>query len=521
MPSSDADVGALRRLLHEQRGQVLPLTALMMVVLVGFAGMVVDVGRAYIAQRQLQNAVDSTALAIAQNMPNDYAGWCQSAGASYSTTCASLTPAPPNLGFSGITGARNALFGYGVTANPPTVTFACSPNAPQYDPTTKTCPSDASAQDAGTPCRPGGSLPPAQAGVGCNAVTVTESAKVKTTLAGVFGFANFNLNATATASAPQAGQTQTPLNVEVILDTTTSMQDKCSSPVTGIPNGQAEKIDCAKAGVQALLSGLSPCIGTAACGPTTNNPSPELGANLTNAANILDEVGLMAFPALTNISSRPNEIDCTAQSFGVQYPTPYPPPGAQPGYDIVGLSSDYRVSDTATTLNTSSALAKAVFWSQCPNGKYPNGDFYGLQDIGGQRTYLAGAIAEAQTLLTQASVKRPSAQNVIIVLSDGELNQVNFSNGGSDTTPCKSANTAATAAKTAKTLIYSIAYNSAGNCTDSSGTFNNVAGATLMRDIASGSGTFYNQPAAGDLTAIFTQIGQSLAQINSRLIPSP
>ena len=77
----------------------------MMVVLVGFAGLVIDVGRVYLAQRQLQNAVDSTAIAVAQNMPDDYAGWCQSAGSTASVDCGRL-PRAASVGLRRRGGAR-------------------------------------------------------------------------------------------------------------------------------------------------------------------------------------------------------------------------------------------------------------------------------------------------------------------------------------------------------------------------------------------------------------------------------
>ena len=239
MPSSDTRLGALRRRLRHEGGQVLPLTALMMVVLIGFAALVVDVGRVYLAQRQLQNAVDASALSAAQNMPLVYTG--------FNTV--------PN--FDGISPSKNALFGYGVTADGPLVTFECSPNAPGYDPTTNSCPADASPEDQpDNLCQPVGAQPPVPAGVGCNAVTVSETATVKSTLAGIFGIPSFTLTANATASAPQTGSTPTPLNVEVILDTTPSMGGppdgvRCGSAVTGINPPQCSLRDRLRQGGRA------------------------------------------------------------------------------------------------------------------------------------------------------------------------------------------------------------------------------------------------------------------------------
>ena len=114
---------------------------------------------------------------------------------------------------------------------------------------------------------------------------------------------------------------------------------------------------------------------------------------------------------------------------------------------------------------------------------------------------------------------------MIIVLSDGQLNHVTFANGGNDNNPCASADAAATAAKGTGTLIFSIAYDSTLDCTDTSGAYHNVLGLTLMQHIATPNTQtqtyFYNQPAYGDLTDIFSQIAQQLAQINTRLIANP
>ncbi len=96
---------------------------------------------------------------------------------------------------------------------------------------------------------------------------VEQSATVKTTFAGLF-LPSFNVSAQATASEPQSGQSFTPINVEVVIDSTPSMgysQDggDCSGQVTGIsPQSQTKKIDCAKAGIRALLAGLFPCDNT-------------------------------------------------------------------------------------------------------------------------------------------------------------------------------------------------------------------------------------------------------------------
>jgi putative Flp pilus-assembly TadE/G-like protein len=54
-----------------QRGQMMLVTAIAMVVLIGFTAMAIDVGLAYRDRRDLQNDVDAAALAGSQHLPSD------------------------------------------------------------------------------------------------------------------------------------------------------------------------------------------------------------------------------------------------------------------------------------------------------------------------------------------------------------------------------------------------------------------------------------------------------------------
>ena len=54
-----------------QRGQMMLVTAIVMVVVLGFAAMAIDVGLAYRDRRDLQNDVDAAALAGSQHLPSD------------------------------------------------------------------------------------------------------------------------------------------------------------------------------------------------------------------------------------------------------------------------------------------------------------------------------------------------------------------------------------------------------------------------------------------------------------------
>jgi hypothetical protein len=100
----------------------------------------------------------------------------------------------------------------------------------------------------------------------------------------------------------------------VILDTTQSMTDSCSSSVTGT-GSNPQKLDCAKAGMRALLQALWPCNSTLTTGgAATTNTGGQLGANVSAP---VDEVGLEVFPAISGNPPSPaatttdRQVDCT------------------------------------------------------------------------------------------------------------------------------------------------------------------------------------------------------------------
>lgn len=51
---------------HPERGATAILAALLMVVMLGFAGLAIDLGASYAKRTQLQNGADAAALALAQ-----------------------------------------------------------------------------------------------------------------------------------------------------------------------------------------------------------------------------------------------------------------------------------------------------------------------------------------------------------------------------------------------------------------------------------------------------------------------
>ena len=550
MRSNEARIARVAGRLREERGQVLPLTALMMVVLVGFAGLVVDVGRVYLAQRQLQNAVDSTATAVAQNMPDDYAGWCQSVGSTASTDCANLAPPPPARGYGGAAGAQNALVGYGVTADGPKLTFVCSPSGPGYQaganpPTTATCPQDQSPQDASNLCGPGGTqnLPN-----GCNAVTVSEAATVKTTFAGIFGFSNFNLSASGTAVAPD--QTITPIDVAVVLDSTGSMVQGAPLASTVCPGAgnTPSKLDCVKLGVKALLQTLYPCNPGASCA----------------GQQPLDKVELLTFPGLTSAGAVAAEQTCNALPGNAkayddpQNKTVDPFLNGTYTFTVIPWENTYATwNGTKFALNANDPLVKTL----------QTGGNCGLKGDGD--TSYTSVLQTAQDSLN--ALGNDGATHAIVVLGDGEANYGPIYTSPNESsipttsaerhTPCQQAVNVGQSATAAGTTIYTIGYWSPGadqdtQCLGMNGTtagasncpfrstnqFNGcneisqgnparpwpsacpgnyaatpIRGCWTMYYLASDPSKFYPDASDTSLTAIFKQIGQNLGK--TRLIP--
>jgi len=442
-----------------QDGQILPIVALFMLVISALLVLTIDVGRVYVAQQQLQNAVNAAALAAGQQMPND---------------SAALTAA---VKYAGTGTAGNAPFGYDVSTAAPVVTFEClshgteytAPASPGANPT---CPSDTSTSDSlanGTSCRPTGSQPAvsqpttASTVTSCNAVYIQETATVKSILGGLI-FPSWKVSASAIAAAHASGTK--PLDVFTILDTTGSMEDQCNEAVGGTPaisiSAPPDKEECAKGGIQSLLEALIPCVSTTSCG--TTDPTPSLSG--ANWATPIDEAGVMVVPGNTqqyaSYEDDCNTVDTSGYKYlGVSYGNDgltdtsdaYPPwveptgptlssipssdsNSAAAGYEAVGLSSDYRTSGsvTNTALNPSSDLVKSVSTYACSTTAWPgsysttsngrttttNGDFYGIKEIDSHGSYLAGAITYAEYALLN-SPRASTTEPVIVIESDGDL----------------------------------------------------------------------------------------------------
>ncbi len=328
----------LRDLWSDRRAVTAVTVALLVPVLVGLAGFTVDIGHLALVQKELQSSTDAAALAGGYNIPVNTA-------VNTATT------------YGAGTGDKNRLAG-GVTGT----MVSGYPKLKCLTTTNVNC--------VGT-----------ELAGGANAVQVSETATVPMWFAQIMGFGSYTLSATSTASA--RGGIGESLNVMIILDTTASMQ-------SGIDSGcglgsSSTRLQCAEAGVKALLSGL--------------NPS-------------LDYVGLMVFPGLQSSSEAANAATC-GQSTGASNLQQY---GNAPIYQIASLNNNFRTSNTATTLNTGSTIAKAI-------GQGGSGCNSGVSAPGGEGTYFADAFNQAQaSLVALSSTQSPPSQNVIVFLSDGGAN---------------------------------------------------------------------------------------------------
>ena len=138
-------------------------------------------------------------------------------------------------------------------------------------------------------------------GVPCspvNAIVVQQVATVPLFFSRVVGWSSMNVKAMATASAK--GGVPTPLDIMLVVDTTSSMNNSCSGTVSGISN--PTRLDCALAGMRALIGAVWPCPPSlTSCGTVTGG----------NVAKAVDEIGLMVFPGLKAGTSKSMDYDCS------------------------------------------------------------------------------------------------------------------------------------------------------------------------------------------------------------------
>ena len=528
------------QLWFDDRAQALPVIALMMTMLLSMTALALDGGRAIYSSRELQATTDAAALAAAHSIPT-------------ATTVAQVTgPGGVAATYSSAQGGLNAR------STLPSVTV------------TSTLKCLTTLQSQGTACV--GTLP-------YNAVQVTQSSVLPMYFAGILGHRTLTISTTSTAS--KSGGSPRPSNIAVIIDTTLSMNINDS-------NCGTTQIQCALNGFQILLQSLSPCSSyQSTCPSNGSTPFDEISlftfANLSvgtvsldssctgpmpgpsQGSNYYDVAPYGNFDLQTSPPATPYAKLPTALAYS--FPTPgaaYSPAGStNPTYQVTGFLTDYKTSDTATSLNPNSALVKAAgAVSGCGSMAPPNFE----ADYG---TYYAGVLYAAQSAL--ATQKQANgADSVIILLSDGDSNALQSGNtminqayggpppnstnmaaaaptgSGSYMTAtangsypswvgeCGQAVDAASYATAKGTLVFSVAYGSqpSGCSTDANaGSHPNITPCNTMAGMASAPQYFYSdnqqngqvtsctasQPYTS-LNSIFKAIAAELSQ--ARLIPN-
>lgn len=292
-----------------------------------------------------------------------------------------------------------------------------------------------------------------------NAIVVEQSTVVPTRFAKLLGLDAFHVDVKATACSPCGAR---PLDIMLVLDRTGSMcQDSNGNSQPSCPD-----LANAKQGVRDFIAFMDPA---------------------------LDKIGLAVFPPAASQSARcstPDEDDYDSSSAP---------------YVLVPLSQDYK---TGNALNTSSQLVSTV------NCLKANGT-----------TAYATAIEKAQGELEARG--RPDAADIIVFFSDGAANygpSYYSSSSPYRRQPCRQGVTSATFAKSRGTTIYSIGYDlnalggGANVCKSYTGSLESpsITAYQAIQGIASGTDKFFNQPSAGQLQTIYTQIAAEIS--GARLI---
>jgi len=394
-------VSFVRRVLVEERGDVLPVLAVSMIALLGMGGITIDVGRAYVLREQLQNSANAAALAASGAVYNS-AG--SDSASSYASNFSSTASGDKNY-----------------NSNLPTITSTVTTKCLNSLMMSGTCGTSGTA----------------------NAVQVKQTATLNTTFMSLLGVKTLTVSAEATASMQGVAQ---PWNVAIIVDTTGSMA------YTDSNCNNLTELQCALSGVQTLLGSINPCpAGSATCTSNAN-----FRVSLFTFPNVLIQYNG------GTINSLSDDINCngspaTWQNYSAQpIAAPYtlPKPGATlPGapnttyltytqtstnktweatYQITPFLSDYYNVSTATNLSSSSNLVKAV-----GNGSTSGCLTYtfGIDGEGGGsgfgNTYLAGAIYAAQSALISEQSAYPGSKNAMIILTDGDMNASQYAKNSS------------------------------------------------------------------------------------------
>ena len=336
----------LRRFVKDERGQTAVLITLTMVAMTAMSAMGIETGHIYYAYRLLQASTNAAALAAGQAMPNI---GTSSDGMTAHTAYGNL------YAYSSIPGAYNAnsLLTETSASSNLTVSFSCSSTASNLN---VFC-------EENTNSSSGGACVGSASSSWCNAVKVTQTARVNLWFGGLLGFRSLNL--TATAKAAMAGG-HPPYNIAVVIDTTSSMTGTALSN-DDCPSGSNTEIGCAVYGLKQMLIEMNPCLNTGNC---------------SSSSEEADGVALFVFPAVEVTSSRNYTTDDTVcnttnppivpydfenytgtpSTSNLYLPTPTSTYGSSASgtYQVTGFDTSYKSSDGSSVVYASDALAIAA-----------------------------------------------------------------------------------------------------------------------------------------------------------------
>jgi len=478
----------VHRFIRDDRGNVIMWVCFVMLTMLFISAFAVDLVHAMVVEQQLQASADAAALAAAEDPSN------------YPTVGTNYTLGSSNAGaFSAGSGDKNSYNGISLTTN--MVTPECLSTVASWTKTT-----------CGT-----GSSP--------NAMKVTQAATVPTYFARLMGWTSFTPSVISTATVQ--GASPLPYNVAILVDSTLSMSAADGSADCGTLTQE----QCAMQGVQTLLGsggngsyGLAPSMDNVALftfpnvstsstagivsggnwGCTTPIPSsytPSSGTyqgqkqsyNKSGSGSSAYYYSMLG-ATWTSGTGRgsgwngSNQIPYPNVATAMPYSFPNVPSGTSatyssptngPTYEVVGFSNDYRTSDTATTLNTSSNLVLAAGGSSTCGGLQPS------NYDGNYGTYYAGAMYAAQAALV-AEQQTNGYPNVMIILGDGNNNGPSDSQSPDSNSP----SVGSTAAELESTflstsqLTYSPSGNSAAYTIPSGWTSNATSGGTYPSWVA-------------------------------------
>jgi len=447
------------KLIHDQSGQILPWAMFMAVGLFALGGLSVDLGRAYVADAQLQSYANSAALAAAGEVYNA------------STTNGATTYANNYSGSSG---------GYNVNPSLGTVTTTI----------TQMCVN--MLMPSGTSCPSSGAV--------ANAIKVTQTATVPMTFMKLLGKSSMTVSASAMASMQG---TVKPYNVAIIVDATASMSD---APASGSCTGFSTQFACALNGVATLLGNINPCAGVLNC----------------SQSNAKFRVAIFSFPNVSSATVSDYWSNCNEPTHE-PYTFPNTNLTSSTGYGVLEYSgtgssptvpTTYEMTPTAGQFPSADGDANGFvmdWWSGSASNHLASSSSIVsevggcMKNPGGENTYYAGVIyaAQAALLAEQAADAKNNitSQNAMILLSDGQAQAASskLASGSpatssgtpatlaadglailtspsgskyypSATNECQQAIAAAQAAQAAGTTVYSVAFGSEDTgCTSSSG----------------------------------------------------